>query len=169
MEFKRFSRDNGGWQALWVNWDAQCQDYLEDFSEFAPSSLSVLKALAEEPERPTAGVYGLTRGEEVLAACQLNVAFLPGYDGKVLRLRHLILSPRFDFAPDVNVEEYVEVLAKMFAGTVRLAQGDMAAKHVKLHFRSPADREFFKEFREHLSMIGAFSSVQMKGAWLYIS
>ena len=169
MKLKRLSRENGLWNELWKDWDRQCTEFQEEFSDFAPSSLITLKDLAEEPERPTAGVFGLHDGNEFKALCQLNVAFLPKYTGRVLRLRHLVLSPRFDFSPDIDVEEYTKVLTSTFAQTVMLTKTEMPAQHVKLHFRSPADREFFKTFKRDIEATGAFASVQMQGAWLYIS
>ncbi|HDR28646.1 hypothetical protein [Rhodovulum sp.] len=169
MEFERLSRENGLWTRLWLNWDSACSEFNESFSDFAPSALSVLKTLAEDPQTKSAGVFGVVRGDDVLAACQLNVAGLPGYSGKVLRLRHLVLSPRFDFSEDTTVDDYVDVLSTMFAGTVRCAETAMPADHIKLHFRSPADREFFNRFQRELSGSATFGSVQMRGAWLYLT
>lgn len=169
MEFKRLSRENELWRKLWLNWDAMCNAYDENFNEFAPSALSVLKPLAEDPQTDSAGVFGLIDGEDVLAACQLNVARLLGYDGKVLRLRHLVLSPKFDYSDDISVKDYVEMLSEMFTGAVACAENEMAAEHIKLHVRSPADREFFNNFQEQLSKSATFRTVQMRGAWLYIT
>ncbi len=169
MTFERLSRENGHWQLLWRNWDALCETYNEAFTEFAPSALTVLKPLAEDPQLPHAGVFGLLDGPNVLAVCQLNVAALPGYDDKVLRLRHLVLSPEFDFSDAMTLERYVDVLSQMFTGAVEVASTEMPAKHIKLHFRSPADRQFFNQFKDTLSTSGAFKTVQMSGAWLYLS
>ena len=169
MEFMRLSREGGEWSALWKNWDDVCTNYGEQFSEFAPSALSVLKPLAEDPQVGSAGVFGLKENEEFLAACQLNVALLPKYEGKVLRLRHLVLSPEFDFSDENNLAKYIVVLSNMFAGAVKLANSEMEAKHLKLHLLSPADREFFSNFSEYLSDVAKFSSVKMGGAWLYIT
>ena len=170
MALVRLSRDNGLWNKLWIEWDAACENYGENFGEFAPSALSVLKPLAEDPQTRHAGVFGWTGADErIHAACQLNVAALPGYTGKVLRLRHLVLSPDFDFSETTTVDQYVDVLGGVFAGTMELASSELPADHVKLHFRSPADREFFNRFREYLQDTRTFKTVQMRGAWLYLS
>lgn len=168
MEFKRISRENGLWDKLWVDWDEICSTFNENFQDFAPSSLTVLKPLAESPQIGSAGVYALFDEGAPLAVCQLNVAFIKGYDNKVLRLRHLLLSPEFDFSDDVTVENYVQILSETFAGTVLCAQNEMHAKHVKLHLQSPADRQFFKEIEQHLSKSATFASIKLHGAWLYV-
>lgn len=103
-----------------------------------------------------------------MAVCQLNVAFIKGYDNKVLRLRHLLLSPKYDFSDDITVDDYVNILSEIFAGTIHCATDELPAKHVKLHLQSPADRQFFKEIEQHLNKSTTFSSVKMHGAWLYI-
>ncbi|MCK4713153.1 MAG: hypothetical protein KAT26_09760 [Marinosulfonomonas sp.] len=168
MEFVRISRENGLWDKLWADWDKICSSFGEDFQDFAPSSLTVLRPLAESPQTASAGVFALINEGSTLAVCQLNVAFIKGYDNQVLRLRHLLLSPEYDFSDDVTVDKYVEILSEMFAGTVLCAQNELPASHVKLHLQSPADREFFKEIGQHLTKAATFSSVKMRGAWLYI-
>lgn len=168
MEFKRISRENGLWGNLWAEWDKICTSFDENFQEFAPSSLTVLQPLAENPQTESAGVFALIDQGSILAVCQLNVAFIKGYDNKVLRLRHLLLSPEYDFSDNVTVESYVQILSEMFAGTVHCANSELPAKHVKLHLQSPADRQFFKEIEQHLNVSATFSAVKMHGAWLYI-
>lgn len=168
MEFKRISQENGLWQKLWASWDKICSSYDEDFRDFAPSSLTVLQPLAESPQTDSSGVFALIESGETLAVCQLNVAWIKGYDSKVLRLRHLLLSPEFDFSDEITVARYVRILSEMFTGTVACANNEMPAKHIKLHLQSPADREFFKEIEEYLTKAATFNSVKMRGAWLYI-
>lgn len=168
MEFRRISRENGLWDKLWADWDKLCTSFGENFQDFAPSSLTILRPLAESPQTATAGVFALIDEGATLAVCQLNVAFIKGYDNQVLRLRHLLLSPEYDFSNTVTVEKYVQVLSEMFAGTVVCAQNELPAKHVKLHLQSPADRVFFKEIEQHLNKSATFSAVKMHGAWLYV-
>lgn len=169
MEFKKISRENGLWAQLWGEWDEICLLYDESFQDYAPSSMTVLRPLAEDPETASAGVYGLIDSNKIIAVCQLNATLLPRYEGRVLRLRHLLLSPSFDFSDDINIEQYIEILSEMFTGTINCANNEMPAKHVKLHLQSPADRQFFKEIEQHLEKSAKFSSVKMQGAWLYIT
>ena len=168
MDFKRISQENGLWGKLWAEWDEICSSFDENFQDFAPSSLTVLQPLAESPQTSSSGVFALIEQDSILAVCQLNVAWIKGYDNKVLRLRHLLLSPKYDFSDEVTVDKYVQILSEMFAGTVLCAKNEMLAKHVKLHLQSPADRELFKEIEQHLIKTATVSSVKMHGAWLYV-
>lgn len=45
----------------------------------------------------------------------------------------------------------------------------MQAKEIKFHLRSPQDYDFFRAVRPSLAKISRFESVEMKGAWLYIT
>ncbi|MBU2867076.1 hypothetical protein [Pacificibacter marinus] len=169
MNFERISRENGKWDALWKEWDLACSEYDESISEYATSSLSILHPLANDPQVASAGVFGLFQDDQILATCQLNVCGLPGYTGKVIRLRHLVLAPKFDFDESSTIEDYVQVLTEVFAGTIAQANSTMKAKHAKLHFRSPADKQFFSDIELSLKKSSAFSSVALKGSWLYVS
>ncbi|UWQ11932.1 hypothetical protein K3X41_04390 [Aliiroseovarius crassostreae] len=169
MEFKRISRENGQWNTLWQQWDKECTKYGETISDYATSALSTLKPLAEDPQITSAGVYGLIDKDEIVAVCQLNVTGLPGYTGPVVRLRHLVLAPKFDFDDSTTIQEYINVLSSVFAGTINLAHSEMKADHAKLHFRSPADKEFFKNIEQSLKSNSVFSHVALKGSWLYVS
>ena len=168
MEFKRISLENGLWGKLWAEWDEICSSFGESFQDFAPSSLTILQPLAESPQTNSSGVFALVDQDSILAVCQLNVAWIKGYTDRVLRLRHLLLSPEYDFSDEVTVDKYVQILSEMFAGTVLCAENELLAKHVKLHLQSPADRQFFKEIEQHLAKAAKFSSVKMHGAWLYV-
>jgi len=101
--------------------------------------------------------------------CQANSSLLPGYVGKVLRIRHIVLSPRFDFADDMTVEQYSQTLVVVFTGVLGLAYGEMASDHVKFHLKSPADRAFGGAFTEAVKDHKAFTKVEMKGSWIYLS
>lgn len=169
MELKRISRDNELWNLLWKQWDDECTKYEENISEYATSAISTLKPLAEDPQYTSAGVFGLFDEARIEAICQLNVTLLPGYTGPVLRLRHLVLAPKFDFDDDTTIGEYIDVLSSVFAGTIDQANGDMKADHAKLHFRSPADKQFFKNIEQSLKSNAVFSDVALKGSWLYVS
>lgn len=169
MSLKRISAENQLWKTLWQSWDEQCNKFGEDFRDYANASLGAIEELAQQPQVKNAGVYGLVEGNEISCICQLNAAFLPKYTGKVLRLRHLTLSPDFDFAEDITTERYVDVLSHMFAGAVGVARDEMDCKHLKLHFRSPADREFFNQFQAYLQSHSSYNTVKMIGAWLYIT
>ena len=102
------------------------------------------------------------------AVCQANATFLPGYKGKVLRVRHMLLSPHFDFG-EYPIEQYVQVLSRMFARTVHLAKSDLPSEHVKFHLRSPADRQFFEATLDAFTDTNLFDAVAIRGSWLYLT
>jgi len=97
-----------------------------------------------------------------------NSVHIPGYQEKVLRVRHLLLSPYFDFG-DYGIEAYSKVLSRMVARTIALAMHDMPSPHVKFHLRSPGDREFFAVAAEVFRDADNFYDVAIRGAWLHMS
>jgi hypothetical protein len=168
MNFKRVSIENGLWPELLRQWEDECSSYEEDFSDYATASIPTLRPLAESAQVKKAGVYALCDESYYMALCQLNVAFLPGYDGKVLRVRHIVHSPRYDFDNDVAIEQYGDLLSRLFVGVFDASDGEMAAPYVKFHFKSPAERAFFAALQTALHGHSAFASVEMRGSWLYI-
>ena len=63
MELLRVSNENGRWQSLLQEWEAQCTTFGENFDEYAVSSLSTLRPLAEQTQLKTSGVYALVSPE----------------------------------------------------------------------------------------------------------
>jgi len=171
-ELKRLKAADGSWAAFEADWSAQCVAFDEDFGQFAQATIGVLRDLAEQTPAPkAAATFGLWNSETGAfdAVAQLNSTLIPGHDGKVLRIRHLLLSPYFDFG-DYPIETYSTVLSRMFAHTASLSvAGTFASRHIKFHLRSPADRQFFAGFVEPMAQLGIFSKVVMRGAWLYLS
>lgn len=168
-EFKKISASNGLLDKLWREWDASCTEFEEDFSEYSTSSMGTLRSLAEEPEVDSRGMYGVCKEDNILAVCQLNVAMLPRYDGKVLRVRHITLAPEFDYSETKTIEDYAETLREILLGTLLMAETDMVAPHLKFHLRSPNDKEFFTNIRDYLANHDLFELVDIKGSWLYMS
>ncbi len=85
-QFKRISIENGLLNELWKSWDEGCSKFQEEFSDYSTDSMGTLRSLAEEPQINSRGVC---KENDILAICQLNVAHLPKYTGKVLRVRIL--------------------------------------------------------------------------------
>jgi hypothetical protein len=169
MIFSKADTNNKLWASLIEAWEAECAEYEENLSDYATASLPVLADLATDTPLKTAGVFVLSEGENHLAACQANVAFLKGYDGRVLRIRHITFSPKFDFDEAVTLEEYTDTLVKVFVKAINLALTEMPAKHVKFHLRSPTEREYANEFSEALQGNSSFSKVAVRGSWVYLS
>ena len=155
------------WDKLVLDWEAECDEFSESFDEYAMASLPVLRDLACGAPRKDAAVFGLKTENKFDVVCQANSSLLPRYDGKVLRIRHIVLSPRFDFA--MTLDEYSETLVGVFAGVLSLAYGEMASDHVKFHLKSPAERAFGEAFTAALKNHDAFTEVAMKGSWIYLS
>lgn len=159
--------ENGNWNRLQAAWRNECERFGEDFDDYASGSFSILSQLAEKPE-PKAGVYGLRYDDVFSAICQTNVATLPGYDGPVVRVRMITFSPIFDF--EINdVDQYAGVLADLLQGVIDLSDGEMNARHIKFHLRSPADRNFFTTLGRHLGGTSLFEKVEVRAGWLYVT
>lgn len=159
---------DGSWQALVGAWTAECLAFEEDFDQYASASIPVLQALAEA-EEASAGVFALVdESGRYHAVLQANSSFLPGYNGKVLRVRHLLASPAYDFG-EFTVQEYSSILSKAFSRVVRLSEEVYPSPHIKMHLRSPSDIAFFEVVGDFLGNSGLFTSVRIRGAWLYLT
>ncbi|WP_404289651.1 hypothetical protein ACD578_25635 [Microvirga sp. RSM25] len=166
-DYRKLSAQDGSWEALKAEWHGQCSSYGEDFDSYAQGTFSVLTPLAENSE-PDAGVYAYLDGGKHAAIFQANCTPLPGYTGPVLRVRFMTLAPQYDFG-DFGVDQYSDVLAGVFATSMALSDIDMKSQHLKFHLQSPADRQFFAMLEGPLGRTGIFESVQIRGAWLYIT
>lgn len=169
MEFVRVSSDNRLWNQLIIDWEDQCRDFHEDLGEYAMASLPVLESLASETQRKNAGVFAVRSERGFEGICQLNVTPLPGYTGPVLRVRHIVHAPRYDFTSDMSIDEYGAVLAHTLLGVFRASNNEMKAQHIKFHFKSPAEQMFFSRLKDALNEKELFSSMELKGSWLYIT
>ena len=165
----RVSQADGTWDALCQQWEQSCLSFHEDFSDFAPATLPVLHQLATGPLLTNAAIYTVRRQSEYHAAYQANVCRLPRYDGPVLRVRHITFSPLYDYDENLNIDNYRQTLLEVFIGALLLSDDQMSAEHIKFHLRSPAEREYGNHFQEALSSHSAFSQVEMRGAWIYLS
>ncbi len=169
MTLRHLQKTDGSWDQLVRQWQDACVSFGEEFEDYACDALPVLEELIEEaPPADRARVVSLFLDGHYQAVCQVNRTHLPGYDGMVLRVRHLVLSPRLDFG-DRPLEDYERVLTELLDGILKLSETEMVAPHIKFHFRSPADRQFFKTLRDSLERRGVFRILEMRGAWLYIT
>lgn len=157
-----------GWDGLVAAWKAQCEALGEDFDGYASASLPVLEELAGKND-VSYTVFGLQdeSSGEFDAVCSVNWTHLPGYTGKVLRVRNLLFAPKFDFG-EFEVSDYALVLTRVFARAVGLAIGLMPSRHIKFHLRSPVERQFFALAGAQLDALDEFQAVNVRGAWLYV-
>lgn len=167
QELRRLSEKDGSWSAVETDWQRECGDHGEDIAEYAIGALPVVRDVAVKGHDRTDALGLFDTNGKCHGICHANLASIPGYRDPVLRVRHLLLSPAYDFG-DFDAKHYALALTSMFAGVVGAAFTTHTAKHVRFHLRSPADVAFFSAVANTLSRIPTFESVQMKGAWLYL-
>jgi hypothetical protein len=166
---KRLSHIDGTWGDLLTQWSRQCHDLQEDFEGYLPETMKLLGSLVEQTEQQRwDGVFAYEEDHQIEGICFVNGAFIPGYSGRVLRVRHIILSPKNDFG-EYDEEHFARVLGAIFERVLQLSEGSIPCQHLKFHFRSPADVALFRKFSSILPEGDRFSSVQMKGAWLMLT
>ena len=168
ITFARISTENGQWPELIRQWEAECEKYGEALEDYATASIPTVRPLAEQAQTIAAGVYALKNDDSFVGLCQLNAAFLPGYDGRVLRVRHITHSPKFDFDQDLEIDDYVTFLSGVLVGVFHASGNDMQAPYIKFHFKSPAEKAFFSQLQTAIAKINGVDEVAMKGSWLYI-
>lgn len=170
MELKRLNNADGSWDALEVQWRDECEGFKEDFGSYAQASLTTLRDECDDGEPdPHTGVFGLIdESGRFHAACFLNRAAIPGWSGRVLRVRHFVLSPYYDFE-ELQIEAYSETLAHYFMALYDCATGELLSEHIKIHYRSPYDRPFFAAFGLNMRTSGRFTTVESKGMWLHLT
>ncbi len=167
-EFVRLDEKTGTWIKFIDDWKAQCELFDEDFSSYELEPIGVVRDLAEGPNREDAAAYALHDGKIFTAMCQVNCTLLPGYVGKVLRVRMLYLSPHYEYG-EYSVDDYSKLIIDVFNHIIWLSNSDMPSAHIKFHLRSPADRQFFATLGGALDAANIFRSVGVRGAWLYIT
>ncbi|MDE4173592.1 hypothetical protein PXK01_05465 [Phaeobacter sp. PT47_59] len=167
---KRLSHDDGSWSEFLEKWKRECHEFDEDFVSYMPTTLPMLADQIETCVNDKwSGVYGIQGDDEAYeAVCFLNGAFIPKFTGRVLRVRHLILAPKYDFG-DYSEDEYARLLSTVFERVLNESDTRLPCPHVKVHFRSPADVAIFRKFAENLDQLSHFSSVKMVGSWLFVS
>lgn len=151
------------------SWDVECQRNAEDIETYLEAEIEILKPLADE-QTDKAAAFALKNGDRYEALCQINTKTLPGYNGPVLRVRHLTLAPSMDLE-EVSLENYSDVLVNLFYKTLEIAQSDdkLKAEHIKFHLPSPSDKQFFAVLRSHLQKESKIQDVRMAGTWLYLT
>jgi hypothetical protein len=163
----KFSLDDGSWEKLLQEWKGECEFFEEDFDQFASASMPVLQECVNSAGADE-GVFGLVIGEQTHAICRANSSHIPDYVGKVLRVRHILMSPYYDFG-DASIEEYARVLSELFTAAIELSIDGLPSSHIKFHLRSLADRQFFSYVESQMNGLKMFEVVKVRGAWLYIT
>jgi hypothetical protein len=170
---EKLRSDDGTWDFLEQEWAKQCTEADEDFAEYAPDVLKILKNIAKTPEKNTkiteSYVYGLRTAEAkpYLTICMVNRAMIPGQKGYTLRLRHLTVGPSLDFGLEPR-DRYADALVWTVLGVIQLANSDLPSQQLRFHLGSPEDTNLFRAFKDGFNMIEGFSSVDIHGSWLYM-
>lgn len=168
---RRISCEDGTWDQLISSWEIQCKEVEDDFANYAVDSMPVLAEAAATTEQAsrarTTWAIGLYDSTRPLVAALANLAPIPGYKSPVLRIRQLTVCPLLDFGA-LSDDTYADTLIELTWGIYRLSQNELAAGHIHLHLRSPADVAYFQAFGKNLDGSNVFDSVTHKGAWLRI-
>jgi hypothetical protein len=170
MKLVRLNKSDGTWDKLKTSWLEECKTYDEDFEAYAQASLGTLEdECDDEAVDENTGVFALEDNyEKYHAVCFLNNTPLKGYQGNVLRVRHLVLSPYYDFE-DLELEDYSEILSDYFVSLVECSNDTLVSKYIKIHYRSPYDRTFFAAFGMSMRSTGRFQAIESKGMWLHLT
>lgn len=161
--------NDGTWDALVDDWGRICQSYDEDFENYMTVSIPTLKQQCIECENERwSGSYSLKNNEgQHIAVAFLNAAHIKGFNGRVLRVRHLSMSPLYDFG-EYDEGTYAKTLSEIVMKIVEMSDSDLESPNIKIHFRSPADVRLFRIFAEKMNEFEHFSTIKMVGSWLHI-
>jgi hypothetical protein len=164
------------WRQLEKDWAGQAEQLGRSPDAYALASLGVLRDLTAGRLSMVGGAHGKTEVAGIrrrsdgrfYAACMLNLAELPGVPGLSLRVRHLVESPLLDSGVG-GADFYSDILISTLGNINDLARTDWRAQHVRVHFQKPADAALVRACEAALIRAEVSGSVQMRGAWLYIS
>lgn len=167
MEVVRLLESDGTLAAFDADWKSQCAEVGEDCDSFGQGTVPMIRRFASTDNNKEWAV-AVVDGDRFLAAACFIRAIQKPFSGPVLRIRELTVCPLLDYG---NLDEifYGNTLVSVLQGAIKLSERNLQAQHIKLHLRSPADAEFFREFREKLDSAGAFASTAAHGAWLIFS
>lgn len=168
--FLRLGKKGPAYDDLIAAWKAECEALGEDFETYSAIPVAIFNEIMERDAAKT-GLYVAQADDGSFGAvCMVNHARIPGYVGPVLRVRHILLSPRFDLG-EWEISDYVEVIFAILNGVIERSEKDakLKANHIKLHARSPSDMQFLQALGTALGKANVYASVQVKGTWLYIT
>ncbi|WP_417615514.1 hypothetical protein [Parasphingorhabdus sp.] len=167
MEIVRLLVQDGSWKAFEEDWSNQCTNTPDEFDNFCPASINMIRACAEEKSTANWAI-GLTDGKKIMAAAIAIRANQKPHIGHVLRIREVTVCPELDYGV-LPESLYGDTLISLLNGAVKLSESGLRAKHIKMHLRSPSDSVFFKAVGSALDKSGVFAEVEAHGAWLTIS
>lgn len=169
------SVQDGSWDNFKRDWAEQAEKAPFSFDEYVPTSMALMTEIVEGTGA-SLGPLNMTRvaalwdadTSHYYACSILNRTGIPGWSGRVLRVRELTVSPLIDLG-EADVAMYPDVIIGIFNGIVHLSSTALGAEHIHMHLRSPGDQAFFHVFGTDLGASNVFASVQARGTWLYIT
>lgn len=162
--------DNGAFDDLKRQWEAQCENYGYLSGEYAPPYMKHAEEVVAKRSGSDYGIACLRSRPEggYIALFHANRARLPRTTGVTLRVLWVLPSPKFD-EEDIRPSEMAELAAGVVFGAMELASGAMRSDHVKIHLSNVADRNFVLAMAHSLPFTTSNISVETRGNWLHIS
>jgi hypothetical protein len=152
------------WRSIKGQWKKDAEGVGEDFATFG--SIAAFDALAAK-ESDNLGLYCLTDGERVHAACQVSRMLMSKYQSPILRARYVNVSPTYELGA-AGTNEYAQILVALFSGVVWLSRDTLAASHIRFYLKSPGDSQFFAALQVATSL-SPFSKFTIEGSLIECS
>jgi hypothetical protein len=153
------------WRSIKGQWKKDAESVGEDYSTFSMGSYAAYDTLTKEAENP--GLYCLSDGERVHAACQVSRLMMSKFPGPVLRARFIIVSPMYELGI-ADVRQYSQIMVALFSGIVWLSRDTMTASHIRFFLKSPGDSQFFTALQAATEM-SPFASFAIEGGLIECS
>lgn len=156
---RRLEANGLSWMELEEQWRAQCESFEESFEGYYRASLIMLREH---------GAFGLVDDDGTFhAVLSLDRVEQKGYTGTVLRALYFFLAPRYDFG-ELEISDYTNILTQYLVNVIDCSNKILPSDHIKVHYRSRADAQFYEALAPHLSASSRFSAVTSRGMWLHI-
>ena len=128
------------WRSVKAQWKKDAEGVGEDYSTFAMGSSAAFDTLIKDSSNP--GLYCLTDGERVHAACQVSRLMMSKFPSPILRARFILVSPAYELGI-ADAGQYAQMMVALFSGIVWLSRDTMSANHIRFFLKSPGDSQYF--------------------------
>lgn len=168
---KKIKFSDGSWENLVSDWSEQLKATNNDFEEYFENSASfqLLETECEKLENiAIAGVFALIDDQNThTAICYASGGMTNKIPGQFMRVRHFLLSPRFD-SQDVSFESYLIQSSKAIKALIDLAKNVIKCPEIKIHFKSRSELEPMKKIMQKLKEEKEINSLSTHNLWLII-
>lgn len=173
MQLVRVDASNGIFDKIKQQWAGQCDEYGEQFDEYAAPSIAHAQEIADGKLcTDKYGIYTLVDDAQFELIGHFNLARLPRTAGVTLRVVWVLMAPKYDYA-DVTPDVLAHVSSGLLAETIMLSKGQtepsMKAEHIKIHLTNIADRRFFAGAAYTLKGSRSLADVEIRGNWLHMT